>query len=387
MARTFSLSTFFRMVPHALLEAFFRKLQIDIALLSSGSLKQRDVAALLDFYFAQPSEVQNQVDRIFREVYELACATGFETLCYMAECLQADGWDDVNIGNKTLYGKSLWAWLHYPEVFAKALELHKMEHDTWWWKRDGLPRVMPQWDEETRRRLESALGHFYSRKQGHGQVCTVEMCHYHGEMFYFVAYPVDYVRSVLQYNDTGKLVTKKSRPTFEVVFAYNVAEGSLELHAQGGVTTKAALEEIFIQTVLNASAGSHSPVPYDLSVLMEERFSLVPDAADGVQIFLKEVGLLWPAKQLVRITVKENRHSVDWVRRLVAEENLPWCEARIVHAKFQFVFMPNVSETPGSVTFKIAVPDRCTLRHHQPQKVETIRKYLKRWGMEVIAGE
>lgn len=387
MARTFSLPTFFRMTPHALLETLFRRLQIDIAHLSSVWAKRKNVQPLLDFFYAQPLETQNQLESIFRDVFELACATGMEVLERMAEFFQQDGWNDVNHENKTTYAKSLSAWLHYPEVFAKALELHKIENSSWWRKRDGLPRITPQWNEETRQLLKSALEVFYSRKQGRGHVCTVEMCHYHGDMFYFMAYPDDYVRNILQHNEAGELVARKTRPTFEVVFAYNAVEGSLELHAQGGVTTKAALEEIFIQTVLDASADGHSPPPYDLSVIMRERFSLAPDPADGVQIFLKEISLLWPAKQLVKIMAKENRPSVEWVRTSVSEETLPLGEARIIHAKFQFVFIPQVSDHPGSVTFEIAAPDRCTLRNHHPKKVETIRKYLRQWGVEVVVGE
>ena len=136
------------------------------------------------------------------------------------------------------------------------------------------------------------------------------MRHYCDDVYYFTAYPDDYVKNVLQHDDSGTLIVKKTRATFEVVFAYNAAEGTLELHTKGGLTTKQELEEIFIRTVVGASSAKDSGSPYDLSVIKDERFSLSADSADGLTIYLRQIGLLWPTKCQMMITQKDNRSSL-----------------------------------------------------------------------------
>jgi hypothetical protein len=201
------------------------------------------------------------------------------------------------------------------------------------------------------------------------------------DVYHFIAYPDDYVRNFTHHNESGQLITRKTRPTFEVVYVYNSKLGTLELHTKGGDKTKTALEEIFIESVFG-SVPDFAEQTYDLSVFKQDGFVLTPDPRDNIVIQLKEITLEW--ENIRKITLKAEKHydTLDWVRRSIEEEELPWHQARVHHVKIQILILQNEYRRRGSMTFEIAVPNKNTLRNQDEARIELARKYLKKWGIE-----
>ena len=381
MARTFSLSTFFRMVPHSLLKRLFHTLEIDTQEIPWEFIKNRDSEHFLKFIQELPLETQNELEGICCDVSELACDTGLNALCQTADDQNEHGWSRLSSEKTTPYATSLWSWLEYPAIFYKALEYHKIEHLSLWRKRDGLPQIVPEWDPEVKKTLEAALQDWLIEKQGRGQVCTVLMQNHRPDIYHFIAYPNDYVRNYMHHDESGQLVTRKTRPTFEIVYVYNSKEGTLELHARGGDKTKIALEEIFIKSVFGQVPDFTEQI-YDLSIFKEDGFMLTPDPRDKIVIQIKEITLDWPDKQEMTLKPKNQHNTLDWVRRSVVEKELPWDTARVTHVKIQILILPTEYRRRGSMTFEIAAPNKSTLRHHDMARNELAQKYLKQWGVE-----
>ena len=266
-------------------------------------------------------------------------------------------------------------------IFHKALEYHKIEHLSLWRKRDGLPQIIPEWNPEVKKALETGLKTWLTKKQGRGHACTVLMQNYREGIYHFIAYPDDYVRNYTHHDESGQLVTRKTRPTFEIVYVYNSREGTLELHAKGGDKTKVALEDIFLQSVFGQVPEFTEQI-FDLSVFKQDGFTLTPDPRDNIVIQLKEIILNWADKQEMTLKPKKQHNTLDWVRRTVVEKELPWHEANVDCVKIQILILPTEYRRRGSMTFEIAAPNKSTLRNHDAARIELARKYLKQWGVE-----
>lgn len=382
MAKVFSFPTFYRMVPHSLLKRLYDELQIDTHEIPWEKLKFREIDVFQNLFQELPLSKQDEFESVCHDVNSLACASGLNALCQTAEERNESGWFSLSNEKDGPYAKSLWSWLNYPEVFQKALECHKIEHVTLWRKRDGLPKSVPPWNADIRETLEQTLQNYFVAKQGRGKVCTVEMRNHRKNLHYFIAYPDDYIRHVLHHDESGQLVLLRSRPTFEVVFLYNSAEGTLELHAKGGEKTKRALERIFIETVLPEEVPEYCGPVYDLSVFKEAGFSLTTDPLDLIDIQLKSMTLGWYGQKEVTLRTKSREDTLDWIRNAVSKATLPWNDALVLRVKLQILFFSHDHRRQGSVTFEIKTPDKNTLRNQDIKRIETARKYLKNWGVE-----
>jgi hypothetical protein len=60
-------------------------------------------------------------------------------------------------------------------------------------------------------------------------------------------------------------------------------------------------------------------------------------------------------------------------------EAVPWEQVDILKASFRFRFDPLQSRRAGTLEFDVTHPDHCTVRSRRPERVDIVRKYLKRW--------
>ena len=382
MSRIYSLPTFFRMVPRPMLKTFFKKHQIDTTEIPWESLKNREIEPLLYMFHDLPRETQIELEGIFQEVFELACESGFETLRQAAEVFNEQHWLNGFEKNASLYAISLWAWSTYNPMFQFALARHHAKQLTWWRKREGLPKLKPLWNEERKEALESSLQNYFVGKQNRGDVCTVETQTFDEKTCYFYAYPDDYLRHYQQHDTEGNLRPKRVKPTFEVVFAYNSEEGTLEIHAKGGEKMKSELEEIFLETVIGQDREMFAGSPYDLSVIIQNGFTLASDPEDCVVIQLKELRLKWNKWGSVQVRPDDNLELMDMLKNMTLGNDISLTNASIEYAKFQFLFYSDKEEKGRSLTFEIVAPNRCTLKNRDKKRMELIRKYLRKWRIE-----
>lgn len=382
MSRVFSLATVYRMVTNDLLRQFFERLGNPCWGMNWEDRPRRHVESIdqcMDYF--EPKQ-RLKAEQVLRQVFELACPSGCIAIREAAQQSERGGFPRQWPEHANLYCQSLWCWLHMRHVFDQALVFHEVEKTTWWRKRDDLPQVEPGTEADTLEMLSAEVSDLLSREDGRGRRCTVEHCRRENGTDYFLCYPDDYLRSVLAHTKSGRLVSRTIRPTFEIIFAYKQAEGTLELHAKVSTALKLELEEAFARIVLSEYLGPRVPQQiYELDRLKEPGFAFQTDPADEVHVQLRRLRVLLPDQSHV---VLEPKTPVGGSASEVIESYLNQHKAspetvKICQATLRFHFRNTTRRERGTMTFDISAPNTCNLRSQRPERVEIAEKHLKLW--------
>ncbi|MCI0360154.1 MAG: hypothetical protein L0211_16875 [Planctomycetaceae bacterium] len=333
-------------------------------------------------------EAQDEIEWALASVFELACESGARAI---VEVAHQDGQADV-FGelpeNACCYERAMWAWLNHPKIFEQASLIHQVESLTRWRKRTGLPQVQPRATPTATRELAAALSQCLRREEGRGQNCTVEYFRRRDGADVFVAYPDDFVQTVLLHDDRGRLVPRPLRQTFEIAFAYQADEGTLELFAQVAPTLKPKLESLFGQIILDADLdASNSPRPYDLNRLKDRYFCLETDPSDHVSASIARLRLEVP--DYGRFTVEPIRSGrggdvFEVIDDCLNGQAAPWEAINISMATFRFQFAAVSGRQGGTLTFDVTFPDHCSIKSRRPERIDLTRKYLRRWRISRV---
>ena len=387
MSRQFSIPTVLRMTPNSLLKKFFEKMgHVDLDL-DWKFLGARTITPIIDVLGDMTRQQQDDIEGVLRSVFDLACETGIDALFEGAvQCgeLNLPVAMPQDVGP---YHKAMWAWLNRPAAFEKASLIHRVDNLTWWRKRNDLPRVEPRAGAEIIKRLEEELADFFTWQQGRGQVCTVErFCRADGT-HYFFAYPDDFVQNVVTHDEEGNLVPRTFRQTFVVVFAYNGLEGTLELFAKVPTRLKPKLEAIFADVVLGRELDPWQPdAAYDLNVLKDRYLDLTADPEDRLDIAIRKLRLSLKnsGRRILLEVTDDDDHIYRMIDECLNQENASLDDVNITSVTFRFVLLPLEGRKSSSATFDMTYPNSGNLQNQPPARVELIRKYLKRWGIDGV---
>jgi len=383
MSRHFTLRKMLRMTPNRFLQEFFQRLGHLPPCLDWRKVHERNVDPLLLSLGLLPPEAQVEIESALASVFELACETGWRAILEVA---RLDGKADQFLqlpDHACPYKRAMWTWLHQPHIFEQASIIHQVEHLTRWRKRTGLPRVVPQVTPESIQELARSLTQCLTREEGRGQNCTVEYFRRRDSADVFVAYPDDFVHTISMHDEAGSLVPSSVRPTFEIVFAYNAEEGTLELFAKVAPLLKPKLECLFGQVILRTDIGLRGAGrPYDLNQLKDRYFCLETDATDRVSASITKLRLDVP--QLGWLTVEPAQSGrgsdvYEVIDECLNDQAVCWDDVNISQATFRFQFQPLVGRQPGTLSFDVTYPDHCSIRSRRPERLELMRKYLRRW--------
>jgi hypothetical protein len=163
--------------------------------------------------------------------------------------------------------------------------------------------------------------------------------------------------------------------TFEIIFAYDVKRGSLEICGRVSDSMKAELEDIFIATILDAENTERPKRSYDLSVLKNIPVELRTEIADAVHgavqsiLFIEQGGLHHLINAGNDGDLYEEIYNREDLKNLIANAVL------IKEAKFRFTFFQKANRHYTTVTFDIGVPYKNTIRQLPDEFVKIINKY------------
>ena len=207
-------------------------------------------------------------------------------------------------------------------------------------------------------------------------------------MAYFLAYPDDFVHTILLHDKAGNLAPRSIRPTFDIVFAYDQTAGTLELSAKVPTRLKTELEDAFCRIVLGQMTAYHDgDVVYNLNVLKEGPNCLETDPEDYLTPIVRRLRLAIPESRETITLEADRAGEPDSIYRMLSDclnrEKLPLSDLEVTSATIGLVLHPTESRKPGCLTFDVARPDTCTLRNHRADRVALAEKYLKRWGIAV----
>lgn len=168
------------------------------------------------------------------------------------------------------------------------------------------------------------------------------------------------------------------RPPFEVMFAYQADQGSLELHAHTPSRLKPKLERLFCQTILGPKVVTiDEPEIYNLAALEERNFQLDADPGDCVRPVVRRV-CFQERETKLRVVIEGNvpeqvSRLVDTVQRGLASR------IEVTAATIQFIVQKPAAEPE---VFSCDVASRSSsLSHETAEHVALARKCLRRWGV------
>ena len=382
MSRHFSIRKMLRMTPNRLLQEFFQRLGVRLLCIDWRRLPERRDDALLLSINLLPQETQDEVESTLAAIHELACEAGVQTILEAATSNGRLNFASL-LPSAGPYNVAMWTWLHFPSLFDQAASMLSVDNLTRWRRRKDLPRVEPRTSPDAIKELASAISRFLRCEEGRGQHCTVE--HYrraHGTD-YFVAYPDDFMQTVATHDESGQLRPHSIRQTFEIVFAYNSDDGTLEMFARMPAALKVKLESLFGQIILGEDVGPRRyERPYDLNRVKDRYFCLETDPEDGLTAVITGLRVSSPNWGKIGLEPVHNGHVrdiYDMAENCLNGEAVLWDEVDILKATFRFQFQPIHGRRPGVLEFEVTHPDHCAVRSRRPERVELVRKYLKRW--------
>lgn len=382
MTRHFTIRKMLRMTPNPLLEKFFHRLGNHLLGIDWYRMPKRCAETLLAAVDRLPEDVHDKMESALSAIHELACEAGVRTILEAAKLSGQPDWAS-RLPKEGPYHVAMWTWLDCPLVFDQAALMQSVDNLSRWRKRKDLPRVEPRSSPEATSELARAISQFLHCEEGRGENCTVEHYRRHGGTDYYVAYPDDFVQTVAMHDQSGNLRPRAIRQTFEIVFAYNREDGTLELFAKMPTHTKVKLESLFGQIILGEDIGPQRYArPYDLNRLKDRYFCLETDPEDGLNATITALRLKssqWGQISLEPVQNGRVRDVYDMVENCLNGEAVLWEEVEIQKATFRFHFDGMSSRRVGSLEFDVTQPDHCAVRSRRPERLELVRKYLKRW--------
>lgn len=384
MSRQFSIPTVLRMAPNALLRELFA--EMDYAQLGRDweGMGEHQIEPVQRAISIQPAEVQLRIETELRDLFDLACESGIAAICEAADLCGMISFA-TQLPHGGLYHKVLWTRLNYLDIFQRALRIHSFDVLNWWRKRNDLPSRSIEVTDALLSQLARELSALFERTQGRGYPCTVEYQRRGPAVQYFFAHPDDFAQEAMCHDDERQLTPITVRPTFNVVFAYNQSEGSLELHAKVPARLKQQLERLFASIVLDTELGPWEPdAAYDLDRLKDRSFPLATDPEDRVSAQVRSLrfsGSNTGRRAVVEISDdRDNIH--DAVDEWIDKGSVPFEQVHVTRATFRFWFDEVGGRKAGTETFDVTWPSSCNLRGRRPERVAIIEKYLKRWKID-----
>lgn len=385
MSRQFSIPTVLRMVPSDLLAQIFTRLGVTGTDFSWEEINHQNVEPALQAIHQLQAPVRDHVETELRNVHELACDSGMDALIEAAVTCGdnlVQQWPEGSF-----YHRAAWACLNRPNVVEWALRIHQVKHLSWWRKRRDLPRRPPSTSKDTLMELQEQIGALLQVREGRGGACTAETFSRNDGTQYFFVYPDDFVQNVTTHNEQGILVPQTIRRTFDVAFACNWQEGSLEIYAKVQRPLKIELEELFVQIVFDHVLDLwRSDAVYVLDGLLRRDFPLVTDPADGLRVSVRQLrlGVLKTSEQItLRASSRRPERDVyDMVEEYIDSNQLPLTEVCCTLVTFRFEMLEMPGRKAGSFSVDVASPCSSSLRNLRPDRIALARKYLIQWGID-----
>lgn len=387
MARHYSPKAFMIEAPNELLKEYYERhgLNSDIPW---QHLSERDIGRVFEAYQNAPEDVSRSIDNDFRDIHSLGDEGGIKTLIDVGQS-QFHNADFISTfeGMEGHLERSFFAFLRYPEVFDEASCFHYADTLGHWRKRDRLPKMLRQPDDESKARLSMALSGYYRQKEGRGHGCEIEY-YKRGDSHYWFARPEDYAVSALIYDNEHKLNKQTQKPAFEVIFVYSEPDRTLNTRANGPKETLTDLQTLWGRAILEYELGAPpaGQVVYELGGLRSRDFQFTLEPEDGVsEVRVKRLKLKIMGTSH-RITFEASaRHDPKEIYGLV-ERVLKGLEVtddvvQVSNAGLQLVFPGTGTRRESTLMFSVSHPNSCSLRNEP--KHDIAKNLLKRWGLDV----
>ena len=390
MARHYATRDFFRQMPNHLLARYFH---------ASGVFDDLDIAALPE---PQPDALwaawltlddtqRHAMDAAFQDIAALSGEKGCRAI--LDDAAWAFATDSAahaafveQLASLEHHGaRAMTTFLDHPACWHRAARFFHAEALPAWRKRTHLPHIPAAVDEASLQALATGLSTYFRRTEGRGTHCVVEPIR-RGTLDYFFAYPEDYAQQRVEWVD-DQFGHRPHHPTFEVIYVYSQADGTLDVNIRGARTAVEPLQGLFAATILKQLDLPPDPTDdrvYDLTPFLEPGFEFVYDSGSGIQdvavTALRLASRVTPGDRLTleADAVGHPTAVYDLLARLGAA--VPLHLYRVTQIELAASVITDITQPPQRVTIRLTRPNACSLPYDDLGL--TLRAMLHASGIE-----
>ncbi len=382
MASQYSHMQFFRRMPNTQLANYFKSRDIDLGV-NFTELKEKNSEKIFNAFIGLPEEQQADMEAEFQDVNALACEGGIAALVDEAGFHDDDAFIEEIAAIEGFHAKAMWAFLNKLKYWRGATMFLHADNvsPSYWKKRNDLPSLPPQVDDEDIQMLAKAISGYFFRKEGRGKNCIVEP-YRRNQKEYFFAYPEDFAQSAVEWvGDTLK--SQAHHPAFEIIFVYCEAEGSLDIYAPKNTKALADLQTMFANIILKLETLAEGVIDkrvYELALVVEDDFKFRIEPTSGIaSVLVTKLRVTLKHDRKQRITIEADVHkNPDAVYSLLDQLKLPAYYVSQVTLKVTFEAIGN--KRAKTRTVNITHPNSCALNHDGNDL--KIRQMLASSGLE-----
>lgn len=382
----YSLKSFLRKAPNSLLKRYLAGHRIGLDL-QWDSINESKIEPIFEAIEAASDENRAEINADFGDIEAMATDGGVKTIIDEA-CFHK-----VNLAlefekMEGHHERALWTFIEHKRIFEVAFRFNHADSlsDRSWKKTGKLPSKNPHTDEDSKKRLSTALASYFWKAQGRGKYSIIE--HYkRNDLLYWFCYVQDFAQTSIEFDYQGNFDRRKICHAFEIIFTHSPAEHTLETYAHGGKPVVLDLQKIWARIIIDSEIEPEyeSGVVYDLHGLIDKDFPLPLDPTGIIEdIRIKKLRLKFTQPGNQRITleadVSDSKHRIyDLLDDLLDQESKDLVQVTLV--SFQVKFRDDGRRGQRTLSFNISHPDSCNLK--QDPRHLIVKDLLRRWKIDV----
>ena len=389
-SRHYTIRSFFRQVPNALLARYFQERGLFLEL-DFEAMKETKPDALFSAWLELTEERLRPMAALFEEIFDMSCAKGFQAILDEARWQMMGRPEDLNAFVEKLsalpnhYHRAMVTFLDHGDCWKGATRFYHADTLTYWRKRKNLGHKPAAVDDASLKYFARLIRDYFHHTEGRGNNCVVEPFR-RGELDYFFAYPEDHSRHAIEWVD-GEFGRRPHNPAFEVVFVYSQKEGSLDLNYRDSYKAVEPLQGIFATAILKLAELPPNPKDkrvYDLNPLRQRDFNFVYDLGSGIErVAVKKLRLSSRVKKGDRITLEADANQqplavYDLLERI--GQSAPIHLYNVTQVELAAKVARDNGKPAKSITIRITHPNSCSLKYDEIDL--KLRDMLEASGLE-----
>ncbi len=370
MAKHYSIKSFFRDMPEALLARYFHK-QGHFRGFDFSPMKEGELDVLIKSWLELPESERKRMEGEFQEIFALCRDAAIpamvdEAKWHMREKPGAHtAFVEMFSALPNNHARAMTMFLDYPECWRNAARLYHADTLPWWRKRKGFPQKPAAVDAGSLQSLGGLLRSYFLEKQSRARHVLIETVR-RGDLDYYFCYLEDYSRQSPEW-DGPVFKPRPHNPAFEIVYIWSQKEGTLDLNYRGDYQSAQPLQAIFAQAILKLP--ELPPKPKDQRIYELDKFSRSGvefryDTGSGVQdVAVRLLRLSARVNKGDRITVEANpEENPDAVYELLAKMSLPLHLYYVTQVELTASVVLKAGEKPRKVPIRLTWPNSCSLK-------------------------
>jgi hypothetical protein len=370
MARHYSIKSFFRDMPAALLARYFHK-QGRFQSFDFSPAEKGELDALVAAWLELQEDERKRMEGEFQDIFALCRDAAIPAMVDEAKWhMQAKpgahaAFVEMFSALPNNHARAMTLFLDYPECWRNAARLYHADTLPWWRKRKGFPRMPSAKDDASVQALSDLLRAYFLEKQSRAKHALIEQVR-RGDLDYYFCYLEDYSRQSPEW-DGPVFRPRPHNPAFEIVYIWSEAEGTLDLNHRGDYQSAQPLQAMFAQAILKLPQLPPKPKDeriYDLEKFSRSGFECRYDAGSGIEdVTVRMVRLSSRVNKGERITVEANPEgNPDAIYELLTKMSLPLHLYYVTQVELTASVVVRAGEKPKRVPIRLTWPNSCSLK-------------------------